>query len=168
MVQKLRSVWGRWAHRLGGAILFLLAFGVTIFTAAAASRQDPPSSELSVILVLLAGAFQLGSIALFSRSGRPDGTHAEASVRRLVNLTYRTQDLSVRAERAKSLDAAAMRSSLTDLSARLNYIAEDTLASVEDWTSFNAAADRKVSELNTQAKLNAADSTDEEGDDGTY
>lgn len=115
--------------------------------AATASREDPPSSELSVLLVLLAVAFQLGSIALFSRSGRPDDTHAEASVRRLVNLTYRTQALSVSAQEAKGMDTATMRSTLMDLSARLNYIAEDTLASVEDWTSFNSAAERKVREL---------------------
>lgn len=152
MVEKTRRLWRRWAQRAGGALLFLLAIGTTVFTAATASREDPPSSELSVLLVLLAGAFQVGSIALFSRSGRPDDTHSEASVRRLVNLTYRTQALSVSAQDAKSMDTATMRSALLDLSARLNYIAEDTLASVEDWTSFNSAAERKVNELNQNAR----------------
>lgn len=137
---------------MGGAILFLLAFGTTIFTAARASSADPPSSELSVLLVLLAGAFQVGSVALFSRSGRPDDTHAEASVRRLVNLTYRTQALSVSASDAKALDTATMRNILTDLSARLNYIAEDTLASVEDWTSFSSPAERKVEEMSKRVQ----------------
>lgn len=73
-------------------------------------------------------------------------------MRRLVNLTIRTQALSVSAQEAKSMDAATMRSALLDLSARLNYIAEDTLASVEDWTSFNSAAERKVNELNQNAR----------------
>lgn len=152
MVNTARRLWTRWAQRAGGVLLFLLAIGTTVFTAATASRENPPSSELSVLLVLLAGAFQVGSIALFSRSGRPDDTHSEASVRRLVNLTIRTQALSVSAQEAKSMDAATMRSALLDLSARLNYIAEDTLASVEDWTSFNSAAERKVNELNQNAR----------------
>jgi len=132
----------------------LLALSTTIYTAANASREQPPTSEFSVLLVLLAGAFQLGSIALFSRSGRPDDTHSEASVRRLVNLTYRTQALSNSAQEAKGMDVATMRSALLDLSARLNYIAEDTLASVEDWTSFNGAAERKVNEMNQEVNKN--------------
>lgn len=152
MANTARRLWTRWAQRAGGVLLFLFALGTTVFTAATASRENPPSSELSVLLVLLAGAFQIGSIALFSRSGRPDDTHSEASVRRLVNLTIRTQALSVSAQEAKSMDAATMRSALLDLSARLNYIAEDTLASVEDWTSFNSAAERKVNELNQNAR----------------
>lgn len=119
------------------------------------------------MLVLLAGAFQLGSIAFFSRSGRPDDTHAGASVRRLVNLTYRTQDLSVKAEQAKNLDTATMRTALTDLSARLNYIAEDTLASVEDWTSFNSAAERKVAEMSKQVEQGNAESLRGRSIDGT-
>lgn len=154
---------------MGGAILFVLAFVTTIFTAATASRADPPTGEFSVMLVLLAGAFQLGSVALFSRSGRPDNTHAEASVRRLVTLTQRTQDLSLSAEQAKAMDTATMRNTLTDLSARLNYIAQDTLASVEDWTSFNAAAERKAVEMNRLAAQDpeSIKSLSEEHDNGT-
>jgi len=147
----IRKSWKKSAHRVGGIILFLLALSTTIYTAATASREQPPSSEFSVLLVFLAAAFQIGSVALFSRSGRPDDTHSEASVRRLVNLTYRTQALSNSAQEAKGMDVATMRSALLDLSARLNYIAEDTLASVEDWTSFNSAAERKVKELNQDA-----------------
>lgn len=81
-------------------------------------------------------------------------------MRRLVNLTYRTQALSVSAQNAKGMDAATMRSTLMDLSARLNYIAEDTLASVEDWTSFNGAAQRKADELNQNARQ-------QQGENGT-
>lgn len=156
MLKKARTWWGRWWHRVAGSILFLLALGVTIFTASAASRTEPASGELSVSLVLLAGLFQLFSVALFSRSGRPDGVHAGASVRRLVNLTIRTQELSRAAQDAKGQDTAGMRFALTDLSARLNYIAQDTLASVEDWTSFNHSAERKADEIERRA---AADET---------
>lgn len=63
------------------------------------------------------------------------------------------------------MDVATMRSALLDLSARLNYIAEDTLASVEDWTSFNGAAERKVNEMNQEVNKNREEdgSHDEEG-----
>lgn len=90
-------------------------------------------------------------------------------MRRLVNLTYRTQDLSVSAQSAKSMDTATMRNTLMDLSARLNYIAEDTLASVEDWTSFNGAAERKANELNQNARQQREqdETFDEENMNGT-
>lgn len=138
----------RWSFRIIGALLFLLAFATTIFTASTASRDSPPSGELSVLLVLLAGLFQLGSVVAFSRSGRPDDIHAAASVRRLVRLTSRTQELSVSAVQSIEMNPSAMRASLIDLSARLNFMAQDALASVEDWTAFNEAADRKVAEIN--------------------
>jgi len=107
---------------------------------------------MNVVLVVLAGLLQLGSVALFSSSGKPDPSHAQASVRRLVALTIRTQDLSTSAEAAKDLPLNQMRSALTGLSARLNYIAQDTLASVEDWTSFNDSAKAKVEEMDKLAE----------------
>lgn len=90
-------------------------------------------------------------------------------MRRLVNLTQRTQDLSLSAEQAKVMDTSTMRNTLTDLSARLNYIAQDTLASVEDWTSFNPAAERKAVEMNRQAASDAysVQSLSQEQDNGS-
>lgn len=161
------SRWSRWRHRVLGSILLLLAFVVVAYTAAASSRTEPPSGELSVALVVVAGILQLGSVAMFAKSGKPDEVHAAASARRLVNLTIRTQDLSRAAEQAKGQDVASMRVALTEMGARLNYIAEDTFASVEDWTAFNHAAQIKVAELDDRAAGEALADSREEPVDGT-
>lgn len=153
MVKKLREVWKSWGYRIAGGLLFLLAFATTIFMATTASRDEPPSAEMSGLLALLTGIFQIGSIAMFSRNGRPDDTHSESSVRRLLSLASRTQELSISAQEAKGTDAGTMRSSLVDLSARLNYIARDAFECVEDWIAFNSAAERKVRELNQQVLI---------------
>ena len=154
-------------HRVLGSLLLLLAFGVIVYTAAASSRTEPPSGELSVALVVLAGILQLGSVAMFAKSGKPDEVHAAAAARRLVNLTIRTQALSRAAEQAKGQDVASMRVALTEMSARLNYIAEDTFASVEDWTSFNHAAQIKVAELDDRAAAETLTDSWKEPADGT-
>ena len=156
-MRDVERVWSRWWHRVVGTFLFILAFGVTIY-AAATSSQPPatnglaPSSTLNISLVVIAGLIQLGSVAVFSSNGKPNAVHAAASVRRLVSLTSRTQSLSIAAEVAKDQSAVEMRVALTDLSARLNYIAQDTLASVEDWTSFNDAARLKAEDMNRLAE----------------
>lgn len=154
-MRKASEWWSRWMHRVLGSILLILAFCVIVYTAGASSRTEPPSGELSVSLVVLTGILQLGSVAMFAKSGKPDEVHAAASARRLVNLTIRTQALSRAAEQAKGQDVASMRVALTEMSARLNYIAEDTFASVEDWTSFNHAAQIKVAELDDRAASEA-------------
>lgn len=168
MRRKLSEWSSRWGHSALGSLLFLLAFGVVAYTAAASSRTEPPSGELSVALVVLAGLFQLGSLAMFTKSGKPHETHASASVRRLVNLTIRTQQLSRAAEQAKGQDTASMRVALTEMSARLNYIAEDTFASVEDWTSFNHAAKTTVAEFNDRAAAYTPTDSREEFVDGAH
>lgn len=167
-MRKASERWSRWKHRVLGGFLLLLAFSVMVYTAAASSRTDPPSGELSVALVVLAGILQFGSVAMFAKSGKPDEVHAAASARRLVNLTIRTQELSRAAEQAKGQDVASMRFALTELSARLNYIAEDTFASVEDWTSFNHAAQTKVAELDDRAASEAITDSRKEPADETH
>lgn len=168
MRRRLTDAWSRWGDRVLGGILFLLAFVVVVYTAAASSRTEPPSGELSVALVVLAALLQFGSVAMFAKSGKPHETHAAASARRLVTLTIRTQQLSRDAEQAKGQDTASMRVALTEMSARLHYIAKDTFASVEDWTSFNNAAKATVAELNDRAAADTLTESGEEFADGAH
>lgn len=108
-------------------------------------------------MVVLSSALNLASLWLFAQNGRADPTHAEASVSGLVRLAYRTEGLSQSAVTARDASAADMRIALTEMSAQLNYIAQDVLASVEDWTSFNDAAERKVRDLNRLAARTGLD-----------
>lgn len=143
--------WRRHWRTLLGTVAF--AAGVIVAVVAAVRAADPKteSAEIAVWMVVLSSALNLTSIWLFAQNGRPDPTHAEASVSGLVRLAYRAQNLSQAAATARYANSADMRVALTEMSAQLNYVAQDVLASVEDWTSFNAAAERKVEELNNLA-----------------
>lgn len=147
--------WGRHWRSVLGAVAFVGGVVVAIVAAVRAADPATGSAEIGVWMVVLSSALNLTSVWLFAQNGRPDPTHAEASVSGLVRLAYRTESLSRAAEAARYASSTDMRVSLTEMSAQLNYVAQDLLASVEDWTSFNAAADRKVKELNTLAAQGA-------------
>lgn len=142
--------------------LLLAGFTATVVIAAISSADEPPSGVVSALLLILGGLLQLGSAYFFARSGKPDSTHAKASVRRIVDLARRSEDLSRFAEAARTLSPSEMRLALVDISARLNYVAHDAFASVEDWTSFNPDARHKVEELNAQAADAVARSADDD------
>lgn len=148
----LRLWWaGVWRRLLGGALV-LASFVVTIILAASASSTQTPTQAQSVTFVVLAGVFQLAGAYMFSQNGKPDASHASAAVRRLLRIAIRAKGLSRAASTALAGGNSPTESKriLFQISAQLDYVAEDALDSVEDWTTFNPDARRKVDEINRE------------------
>lgn len=147
----VRAQLGRHWRTLVGSLLFAAGVLIAVNAASRASQPGVESNELSVWMVVLSSVLNLGSVWLFSQNGRPDPTHAAASVRRLVELASRTQRLSVLADEMQSASEVEMREEVVRMSGQLNYLAKDVFGAVEDWTSFNGAAEGKVADLDAQA-----------------
>ena len=147
-ISKMKRWWKDHWRQGAGVLSFAIGFLVTVIIAMGASAKNPPSAAESVAYVVIAALFQGGSVYLFSRSGKPDGVHASAAVRRLVRLAERAGEMrSVALHSARDDTPAESKRKMGIIAAQLEYLAYDGLDSIEDWTSFNADARAKVDEI---------------------
>lgn len=122
-------------------VLFLLGFLITIWLAYKASTTKPLSGSQSVVLVLLAGIFQIGGGNMLYRVGRADPGLARAAVRKLYRLAARAKDSRQVAEGAfDGSGSLSEHDALGRLSTDMSWLEEGILESVDDWTEFHANA----------------------------
>jgi len=129
-----------------GAGLFVAGVGVTIFLACL--PQDTVSTPLvSALLVVLAAVFQGASALVFRAIGRADPSLARTAVRRLIELTARTQRARVRAENAyETASAGEMKANMGLLTVELANIEEGVAGAALDWAEFHPEAIKKLQE----------------------
>lgn len=128
-----RKLLDRHPERLGYLLIALSVVATVIL--AMRSADKPPSGFETGFFVLLAAVLQLGSAFAFSRRGRADPAHVNASFRRLAHLAERAANATVIAETASGQDVkfAETKRAVLMLSRDLSMIQEGILDAGEDW-----------------------------------
>lgn len=125
---------------LSGA-LFVVGFAFTIWLGVLTGAKKPPSTSQDVLLIVLAGVFQISGAASLYKVGRADPTLARAAVRRISQMAGNAHAARLIAEEALDCgDYGDIRDSMGKLSVHLSWLEEGLAEAGDDWAEFHAEA----------------------------